>query len=149
VTPQILGKISTYGVTRVAGFSGLRTEDQELVRLALKKRSVDPVDLTGSASSSSSLPKPSQVTATPLSPKKRKAAAIAGPSQVQNVVTPSPAVAAFRQAAVGGTAWEEGADAGEVVDEQVDELYCSLSSNVVGVQYYKGWCLTFHTSSLS
>lgn len=148
MTPQILGKISSYGVTRVAGFSGLRAEDQERVRLALKKRSVDLVDLTGSASSSS-LPKPSQVTATPLSPKKRKAATIAGPSQVQNVVTPSPAVAAFRQAAVGGTAWEEGADAGEVVDEQVDELYCSLSSNVVGVQYYKGWCLTFHTSSLS
>ncbi|KAI0276598.1 SNF2 family N-terminal domain-containing protein [Russula aff. rugulosa BPL654] len=35
-------------------------------------------------------------------------------------------------------AWEEGADASEVVDEQVDELYGTLSSNVVGVQYYKG-----------
>jgi hypothetical protein len=67
-------------------------------------------------------------------------------SQIQNMVMPSPAVAAFRQAAIGGTTWEEGADAGEVVDQQVDELYCSLSSNVVGVQYYKGVCLTVYST---
>jgi SWI/SNF-related matrix-associated actin-dependent regulator of chromatin subfamily A3 len=138
VTPQILGKLSSYGVERIAGFSLLRTEDQERVRQALKKRRVDPVDVTGSVSSSGPLPQPSQ----PPSPKKRKADAIAGPSQTQtqNVVTPSPARAAFRQAAVGGAAWEEGADAEEVVDQQVDELFCTLSSNVVGVQYYKGGC---------
>lgn len=145
VTPQILGKLSSYGVERIAGFSRLRTEDQERVRQALKKRRVDPVDVTGSASSSGPLPQPSQVAATqPPSPKKRKADAIAGPSQTQtqNVVTPSPARAAFRQAAVGGAAWEEGADAEEVVDQQVDELFCTLSSNVVGIQYYKGGCFT-------
>jgi SWI/SNF-related matrix-associated actin-dependent regulator of chromatin subfamily A3 len=139
VTPQTLKNLSSYGVERITGFSRLRTEDQGRVREALKKRRVDPLDLTGAASSSRPLPQPSQVIATqPPSPKKRKAVAIAGPSQTQNVVTPSPARAAFRQAAMGGTAWEEGADAEEVVDQQVDELYCSLSSNVVGIQYYKG-----------
>jgi SWI/SNF-related matrix-associated actin-dependent regulator of chromatin subfamily A3 len=150
VTPQILKNLSSYGVERIAGFSRLHTEDQKRVREALKKRHVDPADLTGAASSSGPLPQPSQVTATqPPSPRKRKADVIAGPSQTQNVVTPSPARAAFRQAAMGCTAWEEGADAEEVVDQQVDELYCSLSSNVVGIQYYKGVCdRLFYTRSL-
>ena len=140
MTSQTLGKLSSYGVERIAGFSGLSAEDQERVRLALKNRRVEPVDFTGSASSSGPLPQPSKVTATqpPPSPRKRKADAIAGPSQTQNVVMPSPAHAAFRQASIGGAAWEEGADAGEVVDQQIDELYCTLSSNVVGIQYYKG-----------
>lgn len=139
MTPQTLKSLSSYGIERIAGVSRLRTEDQRRVREAIKKRHVDPADLTGAASSSGPLPQPSQVAATqPSSPKKRKADAIAGPSQTQNVATPSPARAAFHQAAMGGTAWEEGADAEEVVDQQVDELYCSLSSNVVGIQYYKG-----------
>jgi SWI/SNF-related matrix-associated actin-dependent regulator of chromatin subfamily A3 len=148
VTPQILGNISKYGVERCAGFSDLRSEDRGRVREALKMRRVDPTDVTGSASASSSkplpVPQPSQVTATqqssPPSTKKRKAEAVpvSGPSQTQNVVAPSPTQAAYRQAAIGGTAWEEGADAREVVDEQVDELYGTLSSNVVGIQYYKG-----------
>ncbi|KAF8502088.1 SNF2 family N-terminal domain-containing protein [Russula emetica] len=148
VTPQTLGNISKYGVERCAGFSDLRPEDRERVREALKKRSVDPTDVTGCATASSSkpvpVPQPSQVTATQQSSapntKKRKmdAVPVPGPSQTQNVVAPSPTQAAYRQAAIGGMAWEEGADAREVVDQQVDELYGSLSSNVVGVQYYKG-----------
>jgi len=147
-----LVNISKYGVESCAGFSYLRAEDKERVREALKKRSVDPKDVTGSASASSSkpvpVPQPSQVTATQQSsapsPKKRKAEAdlVPGPSQTQNVVAPSPTQAAYRQAAIGGMAWEEGADASEVVDQQVDELYGTLSSNVVGIQYYKGECAT-------
>jgi SWI/SNF-related matrix-associated actin-dependent regulator of chromatin subfamily A3 len=152
VTPQTLGNISKYGVERCAGFSDLRPEDRERVREALKKRSVDPTDVTGCATASSSkpvpVPQPSQVTATQQSSapntKKRKmeAVPVPGPSQTQNVVAPSPTQAAYRQAAIGGMAWEEGADAREVVDQQVDELYGSLSSNVVGVQYYKGECVS-------
>lgn len=152
VTPQILGNISKYGVERCAGFSSLRSEDRERVRVALKNRHVDPTDVTGSASASSSkpapVPQPSQATATDKSSapntKKRKAEAVpvSGPSQTQNVVVPSPTQAAYRQAAIGGMAWEEGVDAREVVDQQVDELCGSLSSNVVGVQYYKGGYLS-------
>jgi SWI/SNF-related matrix-associated actin-dependent regulator of chromatin subfamily A3 len=164
VTPQILGNISKYGVESCAGFSSLRTEDRERVREALKMRRIDPTDVTGSASASSSkpvpVPQPSQVTATQQSSasssKKRKAEAEAVPvpglSQTQNVVAPSPTQAAYRQAAIGGMAWEEGADVGEVVDQQVDELYGTLFSNVVGVQYYKGEFVSPscpHTSFLS
>jgi len=150
VTPQILGNISKHGVESCAGFSHLLTEDRERVRAALTKRSVDPTDVTGSVSASSSKPvpgpQPSQVTTTQQSSapstKKRRAEAVPGPLQSINAMAPSPTQAAYRQAAIGGMAWEEGADAREVVDQQVDELYGTLSSNVVGVQYYKGECVS-------
>ncbi|KAI9445652.1 poly polymerase and DNA-ligase Zn-finger region-domain-containing protein, partial [Russula earlei] len=45
VTPQILQRISSYGIHRVATFSSLRAEDQERVRLALKNGRVEPMDL--------------------------------------------------------------------------------------------------------
>ena len=154
MTPAILGNILKYGVESCAGFSYLRAEDKERVLEALKNRRVDPSNATGPASASTSsskpvpAPPPSQVTATQQSSspntKKRKAEAapVPGPSLTQNVVAPSPTQAAYRQAAMGGMAWEEGADAREVVAEQVDELYGTLSSNVVGVQYYKGECVS-------
>jgi SWI/SNF-related matrix-associated actin-dependent regulator of chromatin subfamily A3 len=152
VTPPILGNILKHGVESCAGFSHLRAEDKARVLEAMKNRRVDPTDVTGSASASSSnavpAPQPSQVTATQQSSspntKKRKAedVIVPGPSQTKNVVAPSPTQAAYRQAAIGGMAWEEGADAREAVEEQVDELYGTLSSNVVGVQYYKGECVS-------
>jgi SWI/SNF-related matrix-associated actin-dependent regulator of chromatin subfamily A3 len=153
----MLGNISKYGVERAAGFSDLRTEDRDRVRVALKERRVEPTNVTGSASASSSgpapVPQPSQVPPSPSqqpspSTKKRKAEAVVpDPLQTKNVpvVTPSPTQAAYRQAAMGGTAWEEGVDAQEVLEQQVDqvdELYCTLPSNVVGIQYYKGVCVS-------
>jgi hypothetical protein len=144
VTPKILGNISSYGVERVAGFLGLRAEDQARVRLALERRRVDTTDLSGSPSSLQSIPQPSQSTSTQYpgpSTTKRKADTVPGPSRSDNIAAPSPTQAAARQAARGGAAWEEGADAEEVVEEQVDELYCTTSSSVVGIQYYKGACL--------
>jgi SWI/SNF-related matrix-associated actin-dependent regulator of chromatin subfamily A3 len=63
------------------------------------------------------------------------------------MAAPSPTQAAARRVAMGGAAWEEGADAEEVVEEQVDELYCTLSSSVVGIQYYKGACLYYPFSA--
>ena len=141
----------------------MRLGDRERVREALTKRCVEPTAGTGSAAASSSkpvpVPQPSEVTAVQQSSapstKKRKAedVPVPGPSQTQNVVAPSPKQAAYRQAAMGGMAWEEGADAHEVVDQQVDELYGTLFSNVVGVQYYKGECVpllcSLYTSFLS
>lgn len=142
MTPQILGNIKSYGIERVAGFSSLREEDRARVRLALKNKRLDPGDVTGAPPLLPPIPQPSQATATQppaaASPRKRKADAALGPSRVENVAAPSPTQAAARQAAIGGAAWEEGADAEDDVDQQVDELFCALSSNVVGVQYYQG-----------
>lgn len=141
MTPQILGNIKSYGIERVAGFSSLREEDRARVRLALKNKRIDPGDVTGAPPLLPPTSQPSQATATQppaVSPRKRKADTEPGPSRVENVAAPSPTQAAARQAAIGGTAWEEGADAEDFVDQQVDELYGALSSNVVGVQYYNG-----------
>jgi SWI/SNF-related matrix-associated actin-dependent regulator of chromatin subfamily A3 len=143
----MLGKLASYGVERIASFSGLRTEDKERVRLALKKRRIEPADVTGATPSLLPMSQPSQATATqPPAPstQKRKADAEPGPSRVQNVVAPSPTQAAARQAAIGGAAWEEGAETEDVVDQQVDELYCTMSSNVVGIQYYQGMYLSHY-----
>jgi hypothetical protein len=73
--------------------------------------------------------------------KKRKAATAPEALQTQNaqnVAAPSPTQAAAHRAIIGGAAWEEGADADEVVEVQVDELICTVRSEVVGLQYYKG-----------
>ncbi|KAI9442268.1 SNF2 family N-terminal domain-containing protein [Lactarius indigo] len=143
VTPQLLGTLSKYGVERITGFSSLHAEDQARVRLALKTRRVAPANNTH-ASPSQPVPQPSQQTSTQMHPplpneKKRKAVTVSDVVQSQNAAAPSPTQAAVRRAAMGGAAWEEGADAEEVVEQQVDELFCTLSSNVVGVQYYKGF----------
>ena len=145
MTPQILGKLSSYGIERIAGFSSLRDEDKARVRQALKNRRIDPADVTGAPSSLPPMSQPSQVTATqPPAPsvQKRKADTAPGPSRVQNIAAPSPTQAAARHAAIGGAAWEEGAETEDVVDQQVDVLYRTLSSNVVGIQYYKGVCVS-------
>ncbi len=143
MTPQLLGTLSKYGVERIAGFSGLRAEDQAHVRLAVKNRRVASAN---DPSSSQPVPQPSQQTSAQMptpNEKKRKAVTVSDVVQSQNVATPSPTQAAVRRAAIGGAAWEEGADADEVVEQQVDELFCTLSSNVVGVQYYKGGFILF------
>ncbi|TFY66346.1 hypothetical protein EVG20_g4743 [Dentipellis fragilis] len=37
-----------------------------------------------------------------------------------------------------GATWEEGVENDAPPEESIDELYCTMSTNVVGVQYYKG-----------
>jgi SWI/SNF-related matrix-associated actin-dependent regulator of chromatin subfamily A3 len=148
LTPQMLGTLSKYGVERIAGFSSLHADDQARVRQALKTRRIDPAAKVTRPSSSQpvSQPSSSQQTSAQMPPpneKKRKAVTVSDVLQSQNVAAPSPTQAAARRAVIGGAAWEEGADADEVVEQQVDELFCSLSSNVVGVQYYKGGFILF------
>ncbi|KAI0266685.1 SNF2 family N-terminal domain-containing protein [Gloeopeniophorella convolvens] len=94
-------------------------------------------------SSSQPTPPSSQPAPPSLAQNKRKAETALARVQSQSLsqgamAAPSPTQAAARRAVTGGTAWEEGADAEEVVEEQVDELYCTMTSNVVGIQYYKG-----------
>jgi len=68
--------------------------------------------------------------ASPSSPKKRKAA-----NEGASTSAALPSITATQNA---GPAEQEadGDDASE--EETVDELYCSLKSNIVGVQYYNG-----------
>lgn len=149
----MLGTLNNYGINRVIGFSSLRTEDQARVRQALKTRRVDPVTGTQPSSSSQAISQPSQPASHPPMPtpneKKRKAETASDVLQTQNVpnvAAPSPTQAAARRAITGGAAWEEGTDADEVVEVQVDELLCTVSSKVVGVQYYKGGFLSLRSN---
>lgn len=142
----MLGKLAKHGVERIAGFSGLNAEDQARVRLALKTRRIDSANVTH-PSSSKPVSQPSQQTSSAQTPalneKKRKAVTVSDVLPSQNVASPSPTQAAARRAVIGGAAWEEGADADEVIVQQVDELFCTVSSDVVGVQYYKGRSIFF------
>ena len=167
MTPQILASLAAYGVERTIGFASLRPEDQKKVRLPLATRRIDPADIPESAksarsqnaapSSSQNGPPSSQPTAPPSSQpsasqgaapsgdpnrKKRKAAIEAaivssrgpGASQVPTPAYPS----ARRIQGPGNTTWEEGALEDTPEEEPVDELYCTMVSSVVGIQYYKG-----------
>ena len=149
----MLGTLNNYGINRVIGFSSLRTEDQARVRQALKTRRVDPVTGTQPPSSSRAISQPSQPASHPPMPtpneKKRKAETASDVLQTQNVpnvAAISPTQAAARRAITGGAAWEEGTDADEVVEVQDDELFCTVSSKVVGVQYYKGGFLSLRSN---
>lgn len=149
----MLGTLNNYGINRVIGFSSLRTEDQARVRQALKTRRVDPVTGTQPSSSSQVISQPSQPASHPPMPtpneKKRKAETASDVLQTQNVpnvAAISPTQAAARRAITGGAAWEEGTDADEVVEVQDDELFCTVSSKVVGVQYYKGGFLSLRSN---
>lgn len=144
LTPQTLGTIARYGIDRVIGFSSLRAEDQARVRQAVKTKRVDLATDTHPSSSTQAVSQPPQQTSPPMptpNEKKRKAATAPEALQTQNaqnVAAPSPTQAAAHRAIIGGAAWEEGADADEVVEVQVDELICTVRSEVVGLQYYKG-----------
>lgn len=142
LTPQTLGTLAKHGVERIAGFSSLLAEDQARVRLALQTRRVDLANADDKhPSSSQPVSQPTQQTADPVlttNKKKRKAETVPDVLQSQKVVAPSPTQASARRAIIGGTVWEEGAEPDEVVELQVDELFCTLPCKVVGLQYYKG-----------
>jgi hypothetical protein len=105
-------------------------DDQARIRQALQTRRVDLAKADDThPSSSQPVSQPTQQTADPVlttNEKKRKAETVPDVPQSQNVVAPSPTQAAARRAIIGGAAWEEGADADEVVEMQVDELFCTL-----------------------
>jgi hypothetical protein len=108
ITPQMLGTLTKYGVGRVAGFSGLRTEDQEPVRLTLKPRRVDSANDTHPSSStqliSQLLQQASAQMPTPID-KTRKAETVFDALQSENVAVPNSSFCP--QSCQGGAAWSK------------------------------------------
>ena len=153
VTRAILVQIAGYGMERVDGFHFLRTEDQKKIRTALATRRIDPADIPASAKLPSALPS-SQASSQPKptassNDKKRKTphvtieASSKGNAPAQNTPTPASQTPATQRAqAVANipvdASWEEGAEDEAPEEEPRDELYCTKSTNVVGVQYYGG-----------
>lgn len=115
-----------------------RPEDQVKIRKAISTRRVDPSDIPESAKiSQPGVPGPSQ--------KKRKAESEApvAPSRPANLASShAQAPSAARVIDVD----EEVDDDEPQEEEAIDELYCTMTTNVVGVQYYNG---KFHFVSYS
>ncbi|KAJ6625516.1 SNF2 family N-terminal domain-containing protein [Mycena sp. CBHHK59/15] len=131
VTPSILSQLATQTpMDRVAGFDQLSVADQQKIRAAISRRRVDPNDIPATAKTTVEVP--AEVSNPANSQKKRKAAFEATASQASSSVAWS--ADGTHVPAMEGEALEE-----EVAEVEVaDELYVSMKTNVVGVQYYKG-----------
>lgn len=117
-----------------------RAEDQAKVRLAIKNKTVRQVVPRSTASTSG--------TSQANEKKKRKASFIEPPSFASTsatpsavVVTPAPRVpsAIYPPTASQVIEAAEEADVGSPEDEPLEELYTTLQTSIVGVQYYKGY----------
>ncbi|KAI5123845.1 hypothetical protein M0805_005664 [Coniferiporia weirii] len=140
VTPAILRALAVVDLERVPGFNNLRSADQAKIRQAIARKRVDPADVPGAASNGGTS-QPVSAPA-PSAKQKRKADALAGPSSSQTAV---PSSSQSTVASRGGTRIQhdvtfidDGDEAEEPKEETRDELYCMMSTQVVGVQYYKG-----------
>ncbi|KAF9650574.1 hypothetical protein BDM02DRAFT_3164771 [Thelephora ganbajun] len=140
VTPQILRAIGKVRPESTVGWYTLRAEDQERIRQAIKDKTVHAAVARSTAPTSSS----SQATE---KKKKRKASFVepsftstsatsravvdAPASRVPNAIYPPTASQMFE------VAEEADVDVQEE-EEPPEELYTTLNTNIVGVQYYKG-----------
>lgn len=116
-----------------------RVEDQAKIRRAIAMRRVDPLNFPPSAKVRAPNQTTSGTTTIPvLSQKKRKAAQNAESSMTQpasqHLLQPTATQSMARE-----TEEEVQAERLNAYEEDPrDELYCILSSKIVGVQYYKG-----------
>ncbi|KAJ7901958.1 SNF2 family N-terminal domain-containing protein [Mycena olivaceomarginata] len=123
VTASQLSQLATLTMDRVAGFNQLSTADQKKIRTAIALRRVDPSDIPATARA------PQQ--AAPSQKRRRaefEASQAASSSQASSSVSSRPQL-------------EEEEEVEVIEAEQPDELYelyLSMPTDVVGVQYYKG-----------
>jgi SWI/SNF-related matrix-associated actin-dependent regulator of chromatin subfamily A3 len=108
-----------------------RPDDQVKVRKAISARRVDPSDIPETA-------RISQPDVSGPSQKKRKAVAEAsvGPSRPAAVASSSRVQAPSATRVIDVDEELENEEPQE--EESVDELYCTMTTNIVGVQYYNG-----------
>ncbi|KAG2055432.1 hypothetical protein BDR06DRAFT_911542 [Suillus hirtellus] len=151
VTPDILRSLAVVDQSSIIGFGSIRPEDQTKVRRAIANQRVDPADvpLTAKvATSAAAHVTPSTSQAPARSQKKRKATfeqAVPTNSRLGSV---GPVIRATCSQSVTRATCSpilynvvEDDDEDEVIlieIDPVDVLYCTLSSSIVGVQYYKG-----------
>lgn len=130
VTPAILERLAIATVNNITGFQDLKPSDQQKIRLAISLRRIDPADIPETAKSKALNPATPNTGSGPTS-LKRKA-----PLEVQPVVSQhSTPVVSFPSAS---QAVEEEIEEDSVDEEVKDEIYCTMATNVVGIQYYKG-----------
>ncbi|TFK44820.1 SNF2 family N-terminal domain-containing protein [Crucibulum laeve] len=124
VTPSILEQLALATVNNITGFQELKPSDQQKIRLAISLRRIDPADIpvTAKATTTSSMPTPA--TRSVLSQKRK---ANDAPSSLKYISTPSSLQMP-----------EEEVEEESTEEEPKDEIYCTLNTSVVGIQYYEG-----------
>jgi SWI/SNF-related matrix-associated actin-dependent regulator of chromatin subfamily A3 len=146
VTPAILSQLATLNLNSVAGFQDLTLaiyllhiipanrlnspQDQQKIHLAISLRRVDPADIPSTARSV----QPTRVATKAKSNEKRK-------RKADEQISLSSTAASASQSVTPTLAQPSEEDMNEeLAEEEVrDELYCTMHTNVVGIQYYQGW----------
>ncbi|KAL1673766.1 SNF2 family N-terminal domain-containing protein [Schizophyllum commune] len=125
ITPVILAQLSNVNLEAIEGFKDLQAHDRHKIREAVRLRRIDPADVPPNARVAAAPPPATQVT------RKRKVPEPASqPSTSQ--ASSSMAGPSRPSQAIEDEATEDN------VEEAADELYCTLSTGVVGIQYYTG-----------
>ncbi|KAK7472758.1 hypothetical protein VKT23_000868 [Stygiomarasmius scandens] len=138
VTSQTLAEISS-SVENISGFKDLKLSDQQKIRRAIVERHVDPADIPATARK----PEAPRPQAPPVQTAVQRGAPIQASTSATQASTGQNKRKAQDQALTSSQA-----PVSQVVDvddpednapeEAIDELYCCLNTNVVGLQYYKG-----------
>lgn len=109
--------------------TSLRPEDQQKIRLAVSLRRVNPEDVPDSAKirGSSNVRNTTKANTRPS----KRTATQAGLDQPRPPTTP--------QTLSASSAFQQPEEVEDVSEEEIkDELYCIMTTTVVGIQYYKG-----------
>jgi len=114
----------------LTAFPSLSPEDQNKIRLAISLRRVDPADIPYTARVNippSTIPVSAPTTAPATQMGQKRTSTQAG-------LTARPSVASAPSHSQANVEVEK-----EITEEEVrDELYCTMNTNVVGIQYYRG-----------
>lgn len=123
VTPNILAQLINVNLESIEGYQDLLPHDRQKIREAVRLRRIDPADIPQAAKALTAPIPSNQAT------KKRKATA--EPPQPSTSRAPSGMPAPSQR-------YEDEAVEDNAPEEAADELYCTLSTGVVGIQYYTG-----------
>ncbi|KAM6502461.1 SNF2 family N-terminal domain containing protein, partial [Amanita muscaria] len=136
VSPTVLRELAISDLNEIPGFQDLSNPDQQKIRTAIARGFVDPVDIPNTARA-----KPTQRPVDPkaLNPRKRKTSEdVPSPIVTQSKTSqpdkfqPGPSKSGNYQMV------EEIEEENNPEEEVKDELYCTMSAKVVGIQYYTG-----------
>ncbi|THV02370.1 hypothetical protein K435DRAFT_963104 [Dendrothele bispora CBS 962.96] len=146
VTPRTLAGIAS-GLENINGFKELKSSDQQKIRRAIAARHVDPADVPATARK----PEPSRPSVPVPSTSQSSSRTVATPNQVSTSHPPVPqtSIGQNKRKAQDQPLRPSQLVASQVIDideledngpeeDAKDELYCSMRTDVVGLQYYKG-----------
>ncbi|KAK7053402.1 hypothetical protein VNI00_004028 [Paramarasmius palmivorus] len=140
VTPDILMQLAAAGLQEVQGYTDLKLQDQHKIRQAVATRSIDPSDVPSTAKNKIVIPPQRSQGATTTSQKRKEPPTSNVPGPSTSRTTTQPVAPQYTQpGAIQPSLSQNGTDdAGNNEVEAGEELYCTMKTKVVGIQYYTG-----------